>query len=143
MQPSNTILALLCVFTLISCNQDEPDDTKKDGDTPTSQHQPSDPATWSPVGKMYVSDISGEDKNPYGYEQFWHVINFFSKDSAYSYCTIYNDLTPMPEMDFNTYSSYKMAYPKVFFTVGIDKSEASFTDTLTIIGSSIHYLMQD
>lgn len=137
------IFLMAAALSLVACNQNTPDDTKKGGDTPTSQHQPSDPASWSPVGKRYVADISGEDKNPYGYEQFWHVVHFFSRDSAYSYATIHADLTPMPDMPFNTYSSYKMSYPKVITTVGIDKSEALFTDTLTLVGSSIHYLKQD
>lgn len=144
MKPSSFILALLCASSMLlcSCEPNDPE-TKKGGDDTASLHQPADPATWSPVGKRYVADISGEDKNPYGYEQFWHVVHFFSRDSAYSYATIHDDLTPMPDMPFNTYSSYKMSYPKVITTVGIDKSEALFTDTLTLIGSSIHYLKQD
>lgn len=137
------IFIMAAALSLAACNQNTPDDTKKGGDTPTSQHQPSNPATWSPVGKTYVADISGADKNPYGFDYFMHVVYFFSKDSALSYGTTNRDLSPQPDKPYYTPSRYQVSYPDVTFIIGVDKGYGYFSDTLTLVGSSVHYLKQD
>ena len=144
MKPSYFILALLCAFSMafVSCENNDPD-TKKGGDDTTSQHQPANPATWSPVGKMYIVDISGADKNPYGYSYFMHVVHFFSKDSALQYCTTNHDLSPQPDKPYYTPSRYQVSYPDVIFIIGVDRGQGFFTDTLTFSTSWVHRLKQD
>ncbi len=126
-----SVCAAVCLFaaaiTFTSCNQNTPDDTKKGGDSTTS-HQPANPATWSPVGKIYTRDRS--TNNAYGYDYFIEVVTFYTKDSAVWYGTIHSDLTPMD--DYYNPASYKLNYPALTFTFGIDKDEYHFTDTLTL-----------
>jgi len=143
MKPSYFILALLCAFSMafVACNQNTPDDTKKGGDDTTSQHQPANPDTWSPVGKMYVCDRSND--NPYDYDYFMHVIYFFSKDSALSYGTTNRDLSPMPEQPYYTPSAYRVSYPNVTFVMGADDGIGVFSDTLTLTTSYVHHLLQN
>ena len=124
-------VTLSVALFLSSCNTNDPD-TKKGGDTPTSQHQPSDPATWSPVGKMYVRDRSAEHVN--GNDYFYEVVWFNSGDSAIWYNSIVADYTQMNE----TYPcAYVIEYPDAtltFFDVNHDKYY--FTDTLTLYSAN-------
>ena len=141
MKPSSFILALLCASSMLlcSCEPNDPE-TKKGGDDTASLHQPADPATWSPVGHRYICNRSSD--NPYGYEYFVEVIDFFKRDSAVMYGTINHDLSPM-EKCYNP-ARYKMNYPKVIMTFGIDERECTFTDTLTLFDvAGKHILVQD
>lgn len=122
------IFLMAAALSLVACNQNTPDDTKKGGDTPTSQHQPSDPATWSPVGKRYVRDRS--KTNPYGYDFFKEVVVFDTKNHAVWYGTVNEDLSPMDK--YYNPATYKISYPDLTFTFGADKDEYHFTDTLTL-----------
>ncbi len=126
------IFIMAAALGLVACNQNEPDDTKKGGDTPTSQHQPSDPATWSPVGKRYVRDRSAEKVN--GNDYFYEVVWFNSGDSAIWYNSIVADYTQMNE----TYPcAYVIEYPNAtltFFDMNHDKYY--FTDTLTFYSAN-------
>lgn len=129
MQPSNTLLALLCAFTLISCNQNTPDDTKKGGDTPTSQHQPSDPASWSPVGKRYVCDNDTINEDGYRYS----IIDFVSKDSALSFFSASYDLTPISYIgEYYQHWAYSCTYPELKLLRGNNNVPLTFSDTLTL-----------
>lgn len=118
------ILAAVCC--MMSCTERNNPDTKR-GDT-TEQNQPANPSTWSPVGKRYMRDRS--TNNAYGYTEFYEVVDFFKKDSAVWYGTIYKDLTPM-ENYYNP-ARYQLEYPNLTFTFGIDKDEYTFRDTLTL-----------
>lgn len=126
------IFIMAAALSLAACNQNTPDDTKKGGDTPTSQHQPSDPATWSPEGKRYVRDRSAEKVN--GNDYFYEVVWFNSGDSAIWYNSIVADYTQMNE----TYPcAYIIEYPNAtltFFDVNHDKYY--FTDTLTLYSAN-------
>ena len=149
MQPSNTLLApsrfmssdirfvrsFVIVFVafaalfLTACNQNTPDDTKKGGDDTTSQHQPSDPASWSPVGKTYVCDYGKTTDKDYRYS----VVDFFSKDSAVSYVSSEEDLTPKENYGITTrHWAYECSYPNIKFIIGNSWCDMAFKDTLTL-----------
>lgn len=125
------IFIMAAALCLAACSQNEPTDTKKGGDT-TSQYQPANPDTWSPVGKLYVRDRSAEKVN--GNNYFYEVIWFNSGDSAIWYNSIVADYTQMNE----TYPcAYVIGYPDAtltFFNVNHDKYY--FTDTLTLYSAN-------
>ena len=121
------LAAVCCAFA--ACNQNEPTDTKKGGDTPTSQHQPSDPATWSPAGKRYAYTYEDEGTH--------EVLEFVSKDSIYIYDTPNSDYTfnegvnPATNMGYNfSKSHYSIEYPNLF--IGTSRREMTFNDTTSI-----------
>ena len=115
MKPSYFILALLCAFSMafVSCENNDPD-TKKGGDDTTSQHQPANPATWSPVGHKYVST----DDSHYG-RYLGAQINFLTTD------TFYWDLF------YEQKRRYRIEYPLVYIDF-YETPQFKFIDTLTI-----------
>ena len=116
---------------LMACNQNTPDDTKKGGDA-SSLHQPTDSASWCPVGKRYVRDLSVS----HGYECLFQVVWFRTSDSA----ILYDSFTPnIYRMDDRIlHCSYTIDYPNVPMT--FDKNIVTdifhFTDTLTLYNPS-------
>ena len=117
---------------LMACNQNTPDDTKKGGDT-TSQHQPSDPASWSPIGKRYVRDLSVS----HGYDCLFQVVWFRTGDSAVIYDSTTPDIMQMDERIIHC--SYTIDYPNVpmnFFKDFYQPDNFHFTDTLTLYNPS-------
>lgn len=108
------IFLMAAALSLVACNQNTPDDTKKGGDTPTSQHQPSDPATWSPVGHKYVST----DDSNYG-RYLGAQIDFLTTD------TFYWDLF------YEQKRRYRIEYPLVYIDF-YETPQFKFIDTLTI-----------
>ena len=121
MKPSNTLLALLCAFTMafVSCNQNEP--TRGDE---TQKNQPANPSTWSPAGHRYAAPYDGDD---YGF----YVYQFFSKDSVLAYQTIKSDYSLDEEYQY-AYSrtlSYSIDYPTMIIKSSIDQSKMTFKDT--------------
>lgn len=134
MQPSNTLLALLCAFSMafVACNQNTPDDTKKGGDTPTSQHQPSDPATWSPAGHIYIYETTY--KNSSAPDKYWvWVLDFFGGDSVIWYETDHRDLTYNGSPAYER-TTYELNYPKLLLHIDTGR-EVTFIDTTTIDAS--------
>ena len=103
MQPSNTLLALLCAFSMafVSCEKKEP----------TAKNQPVNPATWSPIGHKYVST----DEDHLGRE-----ITFLSKDSF---------LWLRDGKEKVVY--YKLEYPTIYVWEELHPW-LKFVDTLTI-----------
>ncbi len=117
MKPSYFILALLCAFSMafVSCENNDPD-TKKGGDNTTSQHQPANPATWSPVGHKYVS-IDNDTLN--GRYKGW-TVEFLSRDSVLRV-----------ESGYPFRSTYRLQYPNVYLGTS-ETPWYKFIDTLTI-----------
>ena len=144
MKPSYFILALLCAFSMafVACENNDPD-TKKGGDDTTSQHQPANPATWSPNGKTYVCDRS--DRNPYNVTEFWEVIRFTDAINAVYYGTTNKDLTPVEDnVDMQIQRArYATSYPALTLDFEIAESHLSFTDTLTLKwGENLTYYLR-
>lgn len=122
-------VVLITSALFIACNKNEPTDTKKGGDNTTSQHQPSDPATWSPAGKRYAYTYEDEGTH--------EVLEFVSKDSIYIYDTPNSDYTfnegvnPATNMGYNfSKSHYSIEYPNLF--IGTSRREMTFNDTTSI-----------
>lgn len=105
------IFLMAAALSLVACNQNTPDDTKKGGDDTTSQHQPANPDTWSPVGHKYVStDKDFPDRE----------ITFLSKDSFLWKREEHERVYP-----------YSIEYPTIY--VWEEKHAwLKFTDTLNI-----------
>lgn len=103
------IFIMAAALSLVACNQNTPDDTKKGGDTQTNQ--PANPSTWSPVGKMYVCDTTWS-KSPASDKYWAWVLDFFSKDSAVWYETELRDLTYNGSMAYERVS-YDIDYPNL------------------------------
>ena len=106
------IIPFLLVALCFACSpQNEPEVPEED---PTTKNQPADPATWSPVGKMYVS----ADENDFGRYDGMSLI-FFSSDSVTWHRT------------FTKNVKYRLDYPYIFV-----RNEQypwfKFIDTLTI-----------
>lgn len=109
------IFIMAAALSLVACNQNTPDDTKKGGDTPTSQHQPANPSTWSPVGHKYVST----DEDPV-YGHYGAEIIFLSRDTFY-----------WNKNNIERNRKYRLEYPLIY----IEDSNSpwlKFIDTLTI-----------
>lgn len=126
MKPSSFILALLCAFSMafVSCENNDPD-MKKGGDDTTSQHQPANPATWSPNGHRYAAPYEGDD---YGF----YVYQFFSQDSVLAYQTIKSDYSLDEEYQY-TYKQvghYTIDYPCLI--IGRENLKLTFRDTTEI-----------
>lgn len=103
------IFLMAAALSLVTCNQNTPDDTKKGGDTQTNQ--PADPSTWSPVGKRYVCDTTWS-KSPAADKYWAWVLYFFSEDSAVWYETELRDLTYNGSMAYERVS-YDIDYPNL------------------------------
>lgn len=119
---------VFCLLWCVSCEQNDP---KRGGDS--SLNQPSDPASWSPVGKTYVCDTVWQ--NSPAEDKYWGwVIHFFSKDSCVKYETPNRDLT-YHECALQTIDSsrYDMHYPTAdyYSTVG-GTVDFQFKDTTQI-----------
>ena len=115
------------VFCLLGCVSCEQNDPKRGGDS--SLNQPSDPASWSPVGKRYVYTYEDEGTH--------EVLEFVSKDSIYIYDTpnsdfSYNDgINPVTDMGYSISKSiYAVEYPDLF--VGSNRRKMTFNDTISI-----------
>lgn len=120
------LAAVCCAF--VACNQNTPDDTKKGGDT-TSLHQPSDPATWSPAGHIYVYETTWE--NSPASDNYWvWVLDFISNDSVIWYETYERDLSTKNAQPCER-TTYEIVYPKLLLHLDTGR-ELTFTDTLTI-----------
>ena len=125
------IFIMAAALCLAACNQNEPTDTKKGGDDTTSQHQPANPATWSPVGKRYVVDIAPETEPD--------TVRWFV------FCTIpelEEDSTRGVQLHYQakhvsygyTIYSYELNYPQLsLIRYGEKPLYATFKDTLTLI----------
>lgn len=140
MKPSYFILALLCAFSMafVSCENNDPD-TKKGGDDTTSQHQPANPATWSPAGHVYVYETTWE--NSPAADHYWaHVADFFSKDSVFFYQTHNRDIFSESDYTATSKASYTMNYPKVVCKFP-NVYYYQFKDTLTFVESGHDYLI--
>ena len=105
------IFIMAAAMSLAACNQNEPTDTKKGGDTTTSQHQPSDPDTWSPVCHKYTS--TDED-------YLNREITFISKDSFL-----------WKREDHQKVYPYRIEYPIIYVWEN-ESPWLKFVDTLTI-----------
>lgn len=105
-----SLMAALCLL-LVSCEKKDPVD-------PAKLNQPEDPATWSPVGKKYVSiDIDTMD----GRFKGW-TVEFISGTQMKRTFGKYNHTEQ---------GRYRMNYPKVY----LGDSETpwyKFIDTLTL-----------
>ncbi len=55
----------------------------------TPQHQPENPATWSPVGKWYVSENTQDGNGYFGVRAVWH---FMTADSIERWETDADDI---------------------------------------------------
>ena len=122
------IFIMAAALCLAACNQNEPTDTKKGGNT-TSLHQPSDPASWSPEGKRYVRDLSVS----HGYDCLFQVVWFRTGDSAVIYDSTTPDIMQMDERIIHC--SYTIDYPNVpmiFEGGGSQPDNFHFADTLTL-----------
>lgn len=131
MQPSNTLLALLCAFSMafVACNQNTPDDTKKGGDTQTNQ--PADPSTWSPVGKMYIQDFPAEvDQDTV----HWFVFGIFPELGEDSTRGVQYHYRAKNGGKYGyTWYVYELDYPQIILRqYGEDPVSTSFIDTLTL-----------
>lgn len=135
------IFIMAAALCLAACNQNEPTDTKKGGDT-TSLHQPSDPATWSPSGHVYVYETTWE--NSTDADHYWaYVFNFYSEDSCVKYETPNRDLT-YHEISMRTVDSsrYEMHYPTAdYYSLAGGTVDIQFKDTTSFFysGLSITY----
>lgn len=123
-------IGLLVVATIfISCNQNNPDDTMNGGDHITSQHQPNDPATWSPDKKLFVST----DSSKYG--DSIDVIAFWNSKIASFYRT---DIITYDARDGYYNMFYNLpCYPNITLTNGNVKYHMTFKDTLTLYWDSL------
>ena len=101
------------------------------------QNQPVNPATFSLVGKKYVCDRS--EDNPYNEPYFMEVFDFFSMDSAVWYGTTHRDLSPME--DYYNPCQYKLEFPKLVLTFGIDERTLIFQDTTKFYWEPYYYVI--
>lgn len=119
----------LAALLFASCESNEP--SKRGGDN-TSLNQPSDPASWSPVGHVYVYETTWENSPASDHYWVW-VLDFISKDSCVWYETELRDLTYNGSPAYER-TSYKVNYPKL--TLNMDGGRVlNFTDTTTIDAS--------
>lgn len=138
MKPSYFSFALLCAFLIafVSCEKNDPD-TKKGGDDTTSQHQPSNPASWSPQGHVYIYETTWE--NSPASDKYWvWVLNFYSKDRCVKYETPNRNLT-YHECSMQTVDTlqYSVEYPHLFLYVwGSKDNPLDFKDTITLVRSN-------
>ena len=133
------IFLMAAALSLVACNQNTPDDTKKGGDTPTSQHQPSDPATWSPVGHVYVYETTWENSPASDHYWVW-VLDFISKDSVMVYQTPNRDLSYHSDfMHLVEPNSYIIEYPKLTrYYLTTEARYLEFNDTTTIVSTGLN-----
>ena len=118
---------VFCLLWCVSCEQNDP---KRGGDS--SLNQPSDPATWSPKGHVYVYETTWENSPAADHYWVW-VLDFISKDSCVWYETELRDLTYNGSPAYER-TSYKVNYPKL--TLNMDGGRVlNFTDTTTIDAS--------
>lgn len=136
------IFIMAAAMSLVACNQNTPDDTKKGGDTQTNQ--PADPSTWSPVGKMYVCDSTWKD-SPADDKYWGWVFHFITKDSVVKYETPNRDLS-YSEFSMNTIDSirYEISYPTIsFYCIGISGTiDTDFPDTTKFVFSERTYALR-
>lgn len=135
MKPSYFILALLCAFSMafVSCENNDPD-TKKGGDDTTSQHQPANPAMWSPAGHIYIYETTWENSPAADHYWVW-VINFYSDGEVVEYETPNRDLSY--HLDYlNTIdsTSYYTEYPILKYNspAVLGYIDMVFSDTLSL-----------
>ena len=119
------LFALCMLFA--SC---EPSEPSRGGDS--SLNQPSDPASWSPEGHVYVYETTWDESPAADHYWVW-VLDFISKDSCVWYETELRDLTYNGSPAYER-TSYKVNYPKL--TLNMDGGRVlNFTDTTTIDAS--------
>lgn len=99
-------MAAIAIFGSCEKNQSSPED-------PTSKNQPANPATWSPVGKTYIST----DDSYYG-RYLGKKIEFFSTDS-------------LNEEFLGGHYLYRLEYPLIYLG-HTETPWLKFIDTLTI-----------
>lgn len=124
------IAAALC---LAACSQNEPTDTKKGGDT-TSLHQPSDPATWSPAGHVYVYETTWENSPAADHYWAW-VIKFYSGREVVEYETPNRNLSYHQDFLHTVDStSYYTEYPILKYNspAVLGYIDMVFNDTLSL-----------
>ena len=131
------IFIMAAALSLVACNQNTPDDTKKGGDTPTFQHQPSDPASWSPVGKTYILDIAPEAEPDTVRWFVFCTIPELGEDSTRGLQLHYQ--AKHVSSGYTIYS-YELNYPKLsLIRYGEKPLYASFQDTLTLVWNGDTY----
>ena len=132
------IFIMAAALSLVACNQNTPDDTKKGGDTPTSLNQPSDPASWSPEGHIYIYETTWDDSP--AADHYWaYVFNFYSEDSCVKYETPNRDLT-YHEISMRTVDSsrYDMHYPTAdYYSLAGGTVDIQFKDTTSFFYSGL------
>lgn len=118
-----TVLALT-VFA--SCNQNEPKPKEE-------INQPSNPYTWSPVGKTYIFETTWDGSPSPGHYWVW-VIKFYSQREVVEYETPNKDLS-YHEDYLHTIDStyYSVHYPTIeYHSPAGGISPMIFIDTTTI-----------
>ena len=124
------IFIMAAAMSLAACNQNTPDDTKKGGDDTTSQHQPSDPATWSPVGKVYMQYVPTNELPPdtIRWLEFYNLPEL-GEDSA----IVHIKYETKGSKGYVAYQ-YSINYPDIVLSRdGKDDDYATFRDTLNIV----------
>lgn len=104
-------------------------------------HQPANPKTWSPAGKIYVCHDTYE--NSPAEDKYWAwVLNFFTEDSLVRYETPNRDLS---YHDFTAHiiDSLRISvdYPTISYKNGGYNITLTYKDTLTIVdaGNNVTY----
>ena len=127
------IFIMASALCLAACNQNEPTDTKKGGDT-TSLYQPSDPSTWSPSGHVYVYETTWENSTAADHYWAW-VIKFYSGREVVEYETPNRNLSYHPDFLHTVDStSYYTEYPILKYNspAVLGYIDMVFNDTLSL-----------
>ncbi len=97
-------------------------------------HQPANPKTWSPAGKVYVCHDTYE--NSPAEDKYWAwVLNFINDDSIVMFETPNRDLSYNEQaycVVFPDGASYTLDYPNVTIKSGADYRYCTFVDTTKI-----------
>lgn len=110
-------------FCLTSCEQNnQPEEEQED-------HQPKYPGSFKLAGKVYV----GTSKTMEYWNEGWYAVYKFSEDSIWRYDTQNNDLSPMPDIDYLSKTTYILKYPNIEVNEYPWPHIFTMKDTLTII----------
>lgn len=130
MKPLQTLF-IIASLLLLSCT---PQTTVEE----IPDHQPANPKTWSPAGKIYVCHDTYE--NSPAEDKYWAlVLNFFTEDSVVKYQTPNRDISYHADyMRLVDSTRYDMDYPNIiYYSLAGGTSNITVIDTATLYWKAI------
>ena len=131
------ILCIIASLLLLSCT---PQTTVEE----VPNHQPKYPSTWSPAGKVYVSENTQDGNGYFGVRAVWH---FITADSVERWETDADDIFDTSLSPCYERFVYEIKYPKLYYdfaTILVGRSSwFEFSDTCSFDWSGYRMKLRD